>query len=59
MKTDMRVIVELSEYDQEMMLAALIHEWRRGDQQVKDWALEMVLRIDPSGQRASMINESS
>jgi len=43
----MNITLELTEYDQEMLIRALIENWRKGDQQVKDWATDMLLRIDP------------
>ncbi len=54
MKTDNRVILDLSDYDQVMLLTVLIFAFRllgnhpgESDQQMKDWVKQMLIRIDP------------
>ena len=46
-QTDTRVILELSEYDQEMLIYVLTHGWSINDQQIRDWIKSTLVRVDP------------
>lgn len=61
MKTDNMVILELSEYDQQMMILALLTAWKADSprelehvglsdygQQMRDWVKQKLLALDPS-----------